>query len=188
MRHVAPLLADVARLALGAAAPAEARLQAQEQPPPPTDVRQEVLQLIRQRMATSLARSLAPLPGQPAPPLNAACAASGGKPVQLPAGREEQQGSGWAAGGGGPPWAFRTVGPGQAASFQWDATHQRSLGRHGVLLLVSQAQPCRDFSLLALGGDAAADGTGVELAGAAQPLPPLVHGVQQHAGGPGRER
>ncbi|GAB4824158.1 hypothetical protein N2152v2_011204 [Parachlorella kessleri] len=117
----------------------------------------------------------------------------------------------------GLSWVHRQVEPGQSVALAWEPTSLQRRGGAGLLLLVSQAKPCKHFSLQAtLTGSAegpaqqgmsssSSDNSGwtghgrqpafgskqsriVELAGTAQPLPSLVPGVAQLAGGPGRAR
>lgn len=218
VRNLAPLLADVAQLSVQAAANCQAQ-QGERQPGGPAgaaaaagvcreligqqecNVRQQTLDLVRQRLTVSLAHTLL---AHPAParsvqrgPCSGAAERSAALQRQLaqrgPVARQEGVHGGAAAAApaageqAGSPLAFHEVLPGHTLSLQWSpAAHQA-----GVLLLVSGARPCRDFSVVAatsIGGGAAAAGGAAELAAAAQPLPPLAPGVLEHVGGPGRDR
>lgn len=220
VRNLAPLLADVAQLSVQAAANCQAQ-QGERQLGDPAcaaaaagvcreligqqecNVRQQTLDLVRQRLTVSLAHSLLvhPAPALSVQVQGGACSGAAERSAALqrllaqqgPAARQEGAHGGATAAApaageqAGSPLAFHEVLPGRTLSLRWSpAAHQA-----GVLLLVSGARPCRDFSVVAatsIGGGAEAAGGATELAAAAQPLPPLAPGVLEHVGGPGRDR
>lgn len=199
VRRLAPLLIDVAQLSSEAALSSQhgsmAAMNASsgaEGQQGAAGLQEQVLQLLRQRMSTNIARSLA---AHAAPLLagsGGTCSEGGNAARQ--AVRQPVAGQ---HGKHGPKvqedaaWAFEELLPGQSISLSWRLSRLDATGSAGVLLLVHQAKPCRDFSvrvLAAAQGEAGEAGQAAELAGAAQPLPSLIPGVLQQAGGPGRER